>query len=253
MMESFYVTLPNNSSTRVYPNNRAEHFKTVLPRRFDLNGDYEVALTELHYPQYLYNINKDIHYLIVYFGHDNEEGVHIIEGFDIPLKSGVYFGIEQLILHMNSLSGSGVLKYKFEMKDKFVSFRTEYVDTDLKMSDSLALMLGFMPGLVRSHEERAHTLPNLQLGLPKSIYVYMDIVHPQFVGDVMARLLRVVRVDMKKFVYGGMCTETFHNPQYVPVEKNDFQEVEIDIRDEFGNPVSFFTGSTTAVLHFRKR
>lgn len=253
-MDSFYITLPSNCSTDIYPSNTPEHFKTVLPRRIGLQGDYEVALTEIHYPQFLYNINKDIHYIRIEFAQENKEGEKVIGRYDFRLLDAVYLSVEQLVLHINSLSKEGVLKYRFDIgKDKIVSFRTEYIDTKLEMSDSLALMLGFIPGMRFLRQERAQSPPNLMLGLPKNIYVYTDFVHPQFVGDVMARLLRVVKVDIKRFQFGGISTEYFHNPQYVPVARNELQEVEIDIRDDLGKPAIFLTGSTTVVLHFRKR
>jgi hypothetical protein len=47
MQDSFFVTLPSNSSMDMYPDNTAAHFKTILPKRIYLHGEYEVALTEI--------------------------------------------------------------------------------------------------------------------------------------------------------------------------------------------------------------
>ncbi|KAF4523523.1 hypothetical protein B566_EDAN013065 [Ephemera danica] len=44
---------------------------------------------------------------------------------------------------------------------------------------------------------------NLFLGVPKMLFVYSDLVETQHVGDVMARLLCVVRINIKNYV---MCT-----------------------------------------------
>ena len=66
-------------------------------------------------------------------------------------------------------------------------------DDVVVMSEDFASMLGFsstykMFFSIKTSLER----PNLNLDLPKSLYVYTNIVEPQKVGDIMARLLRVI-------------------------------------------------------------
>ena len=50
MNNSFYVTLPSNSSMNYYPNNTLTHYTTKLKLPLELNTKYEVALTEIIYP-----------------------------------------------------------------------------------------------------------------------------------------------------------------------------------------------------------
>ena len=50
--DSFYVTLPSNSSMEYFPNNTMSEYTTVLPQPIKLNGKFEVALTELNYSPY---------------------------------------------------------------------------------------------------------------------------------------------------------------------------------------------------------
>lgn len=49
-MNNFYVTLPSNSSMNVFPNNTKSNFTTLLSQAIQLNGDYEVALTNVSFP-----------------------------------------------------------------------------------------------------------------------------------------------------------------------------------------------------------
>ena len=46
---SFYVSLSSARSKDIFPNNRTNSFKNHLAREIRLDGDWEVALTELHY------------------------------------------------------------------------------------------------------------------------------------------------------------------------------------------------------------
>ncbi|XP_070169349.1 uncharacterized protein [Polyergus mexicanus] len=48
--EGFYMILPSNSSMRFFPENKTTCFTTELPQRIDLQGRWEVALTEIQFP-----------------------------------------------------------------------------------------------------------------------------------------------------------------------------------------------------------
>ena len=48
-MDSFYLTLPSNLSSNVYPDNKQSQYTTRLPRVIELDGEYEVALAQIQY------------------------------------------------------------------------------------------------------------------------------------------------------------------------------------------------------------
>jgi hypothetical protein len=83
-----------------------------------------------------------------------------------------------------------------------------------------------------------------------TIYVYCHIVQPQIVGDTNAKLLRSVPVEGKM---GDGVTKTFTNIQYVTVQTKFFEDIEIILRDDTGDPVSFERGKVLATLHFRQK
>jgi len=55
----FHLTLPSNASMDCYPNNTAAQYTTKLPRNINLEGDLEVALTEISVPVSMSNVLKD--------------------------------------------------------------------------------------------------------------------------------------------------------------------------------------------------
>ncbi len=55
-MESFYVTLPSNSSMDIFPENTVSRFKTQLPTTLTFDQPYEMGLTEFIFPANWYNI-----------------------------------------------------------------------------------------------------------------------------------------------------------------------------------------------------
>jgi len=85
--------------------------------------------------------------------------------------------------------------------------------------------------------------------VPKYLYIYCDIVENQFVGDKFGPLMRVARVPED-----GRKTETkdWIRPHYKPLARNYFHQLQVDIRDEKGCPVSFANGVVIVTLHFKR-
>ena len=52
----FYITLPSNSSLSLYPDNTLSSYTTRLVEQINLTGNWEVAMTEIHFPFTWYNI-----------------------------------------------------------------------------------------------------------------------------------------------------------------------------------------------------
>ena len=82
------------------------------------------------------------------------------------------------------------------------------------------------------------------------MYVYTDIVDAQFVGDVKVPLLRIVNTEGE---YGNTVHASFRNLQYVPVKVNSFETIEVNIKNDQNENVSFEFGKSIATLHFRQK
>lgn len=65
-MAEFHMVIPSNASPDVYPNNKTANYKVNLPQNFDLHGEWEVALLEVHYPNTLMNVQRDENWVKVY-------------------------------------------------------------------------------------------------------------------------------------------------------------------------------------------
>ena len=48
-MSQFYITLPSDVSSDVYPDNTVANYTTKLSQRIHLDGEYEVALPDIIY------------------------------------------------------------------------------------------------------------------------------------------------------------------------------------------------------------
>ena len=73
-----------------------------------------------------------------------------------------------------------------------------------------------------------------------TIYIYCNIVQPQIVEDTNAQLLKSIPVVE---TFGDIITKTFTNIQYVPIQRKSFEDVEILLRSDTGDPVPFDVGT----------
>ena len=85
-----------------------------------------------------------------------------------------------------------------------------------------------------------------------SLYVYTNIIHSQYVGDSKVPLPRIVGVEGQ---HGKSVTKTFDRPKYLTVCRQTIDIIEIDIKDDAGDSISFQHGNykSDKKLHFRKQ
>ncbi len=55
----FYLTLPSNASTDIFPDNKTTEYRVSLPQTLDLEGDWEVGLYSILYPNSSYTLQDD--------------------------------------------------------------------------------------------------------------------------------------------------------------------------------------------------
>lgn len=176
MSDSFHILLPSNSSMERFPNNTVASYRTQLLNTISLDGFWEMALTEIHFPYSCYN------------KYDTENNTK-------PANTTVV------------LSGSLIYEKAVQSKSQIISH----------------------------------------------IYVYCDLVEPQIIGDTLAPIIRMVNTDFNKYTFGENVSKSFTSLQYVPLMKQSFSTVEIDLRDNTGALIPFLGGHSAVTLHFRRR
>ena len=58
MAKDFYISLPSNSSLTNFPDNHAGHFFTSLPKSINIDGEFEIGLSEIIFSNSINNINE---------------------------------------------------------------------------------------------------------------------------------------------------------------------------------------------------
>ena len=281
---SFYLTLPSNSSDATYTKNKTQSYRVQLARSLQLEGDWEVALTEIQYPHNWVTIDESSTF-IMSIGRFDDKGKNknaedierldeipetstlSIDEINIRLPAGYYANAEDIYEQMISSA-----------KESFASVNQEgYVDLPLSFKINNNTQKGKLisskkASLLYNTKGTKHAIA-LGLEIPESrpneipyysfpvrsknpfsvhqptLYVYSDLVRHQLVGDALVPLLRIVPTSGK---LGEYIMQTFTRPYYVPVSKGYINSVEIQINNDTGKPVNFLSGKVVCVLHLRK-
>ena len=119
-------------------------------------------------------------------------------------------------------------------------------DAELYFGD-IGYVLGFSPEDVISKSSTAEREVDLEHGF-HDLYVYCDIIRPQYVGDTLVPLLRIIPVEGED---GQRISKSFMRPQYLPVSRKQFESIEVNIKRDTGEPVPFEFWRVFFTLHFR--
>ncbi len=122
------------------------------------------------------------------------------------------------------------------------------------LDDSLALILGMDASYMNELDETnliVSSFPPDTIDFGE-LFVYTDIIKSQYLGDVMAKVLRVVGLDYDRNVEREYVGKLFDSPHYIPLERNNIDTIQIHICDKLGRTINFTKGTVIVKLHFRR-
>ena len=180
---------------KTYPDNTLNHYVTSLSNRIELDGDWEVALSEILFQRTWYNFQDDECMLSI-ITPGNEIDFFLPEGF---YSDGYQFVdrcnrmIERNLKDVETIVDT---KFAYDATSRKISVHIG-ADNVVTLSSELASIMCFSSMQITFREERKHKGkvamdPNRGF---KCLYVYCDAVEAIPVGDIKAPLLRVVDAD----------------------------------------------------------
>ena len=245
-VKQFYLHLPSNSSLDKFPSNTLTEYQVGLPQTVSLTGDWEVALTEIHYPHSWNNVQEN-------FGNRfylrNQELSGVWEALIVP--PGHYSSIGDILSKMKELI-ENVKRFNDDVTfsyDAFTRKVTVHLQNNVELFfGNIGYLLGFSPDEIISNTSTAERQVDLEYGF-HDLFIYCDLIQSQYVGDALVPLLRIVPVEGK---VGERVSKSFLRPQYLPVSRKQFETVEVNIKTDTGESVPFEFGRVLLTLHFRQ-
>ena len=214
----------------------------------ELEGDWEVGLAEMSIPGAVYNVVANQCYYTL-----SLDNVHF---HSTIVAESNYRRMNDLIAAMHSTMPKDIFNepyIKFTAKGVHIEMTfTELLDMvlSIRFSEILAEILGADADVAYDRNDaRTSRRFSLVNGDINSAYIYCDILEHVTVGDTKAPLLRIVDKDRQK---RGNVHQTFNPILYVPLQKKNFDTVEVNIMTDGGRPVPFRYGKSFVVLEFRR-
>lgn len=262
MSSQFYVTLPSNSSMDLYPENKISNFKINFSNPFNLDASrWEVGLSEIQFPHRWYNIRSNKNILTKTI-HKPIEKHNIYKNTRIRsiIPEGHYNSIEELVKRLNNNEeriaeiynekSLKPIKFSYNALNKRVQIEiSEDWTLDFDNSD-IARCLGFNPTTKITNQTAVSETLASTTHMYDSVYVYTDIIENQNVGHLKAPLLRVVPVTSK---YGEVCCVKYDKPHFFALSRGNINTIEINLRSDTGDLISFEAGKAIVTLVFRKK
>lgn len=272
-MTHFYLTLPSNSSEQYFPNNTLTDYTTKLSSTIELTNEWEVGLAEIMFPRSWYTIPKNGLYLEVDYSMCSirpniEDNIYFTSQIvRLYINAGYYNSMDDLTQELNhsahrtySVSPDYVdgriapptFYFKPASRRMFVTLTP---GMSVKFPPTLQSILGL------SHKQNPMCNPGKEVTTIRSdlscdleagihaLYIYCDLLQFTHVGDIKAPLLRVVDSGGES---GEVITRYYERPRYVPLQKKNFDTIQIIIRDDLGEKIQFESGKVLLTLHFRR-
>lgn len=277
IMTDFYLTLPSNASMSYYPDNSLSEYTVKLPRQLQLDDSWQVGLCQITYPGLLHNI-LETYPAFMYTrdagqtganraGRESAENItNSVERLEntvdtdwhVKYFTPGFYSLSDILqalndVFINDTKNSVSFTYNKGLQRTMFKGWKNNVGA-LKINDKLAKMMGFREAKYIFCERKkivADFDANASIFSPKYLYIYTDIVEPQFVGDRNVPLLRTVPINATE--KSRVMEKIFTHPYYVPLLKHDIETIQILIKTETGESVPFERGLLSVTLHFRKR
>ena len=290
MSNSFYIVVTSDASTAQYPENKPAKFKMQLLNQQHLSEDWEVAMTHIIYPHTWENVyNQQLSYqlscnsdspwtLPIYLPSGIYRTVDdVINGMvtglqsafpDIYLKSGkkikhiggtdcfyIYSKAQhhyelklpptfQVTLPKNLARALGYLNHH----DRVPVLYQISVPTTVQLNKNQSVILTTTTTTLRRNDELVWGM--LSKHSFQTMYIYSDLIESLVVGDVQANILRSI---VPRGQPGETVAEEIKTPTYHRLRTSVFSSVEINIRGDTGQLISFVSGIVRVTLHFRRR
>ena len=261
-MESFTIKLVSNASAKLIPDKTLSSSTSFLPEQLNLEGQWEVAISEISYPSMYQNVTEGN---ILFFDQKLLRSSELYY-----LEPGFYPSITDLVGAMNTLIQE---KHKHSGNCITIKVSRRAQKIEIYVANEVSGLAFFSTDLGHTFESNVGNefgvllrrkgphKPEVACDIVRihSLMIYTDLIEYNILADTKAPLLRcspfIWKVKAGDIITTGqyMNDQTFSNLQFRPLLKNSFHSIHIDLRDTRVEKLPFVSiGITRLVLMFRK-
>ena len=269
--KEFTIDLISNASMEVFGENTMAKFRNQLSQPLILDGEWQVALSSISFPSNINNVNSNG--LVVYKNSRLElDASNNRSGHLRKIRKGIYTSLDQLMDELRRIAQFKQFDFTFDkITHKLVLQFGANEDFSFE-NEEVPSILGFKGIKDNSHDGYIHigykshkTLNRHQSDFPVNItfgsqliFVYIDIIEYQIIGDVRAPVIKIIETE-RRLRNGSINTvtpihhKTFTILDYMPILSNNIQNIKVELRNEAGKLIPFNgTGKVIVGLKFQK-
>lgn len=179
MADSFYVTLPSNSSMVTHPNNTLTHFFVDLPTPLVFEGDWEVGLVKCSYPHSWFNITDTKNVFACTAGEEARES------HEHHIPPGYYSTPVELLGNIKPAIGhNGLVSIKYNHYNRKIVIKPK-PGIMVVLYDPLNKLFGFDDdeSVITSVQKGSRVV---EIDRFHSMFIYTNIIEHHIVGDTRA-------------------------------------------------------------------
>ena len=200
-------------------------------------------------------------YVYIYGDELKKYSLEEVYQFDIPFLPRKYSKVEDFIKHLDKQFLTVV---KMKLKDRYdptlhlcrFTVNNNYTQIEvgsqlqIKLSDNLKFILGFISNNFESGTYLSTTLPATLDQRDQQLFIHADFIHPVSYGSRKEFIMQQFIHD-KEDDY-GIVEKRFEPISFIPVARNYMDTIHIKITNESFQPIEIRDSKTILVLHFRK-
>lgn len=262
---NFFVVVKSINGAAYFLDNTPSRFVTKLPRELRLRGEWGVSLAEIGYPMSFIQVPIGENFVVFRRreASTDDNKIRREESQTCLLTSGNYSSLDSFLDALNNLP-CFIHHLSFTQDSVGRIMVTRVCDEDVYHAFSLAPAIANILGFNRAIcDGGVAVVPFQQLYvgqrpvslsrvIPDTMSIYANICEPYITGDGQTPLLRTISVENDTHDYARTKILSFTSPRYIPLLMNNFDTIEIDIRDENRKPIAFGSGTLTVTLQFKR-
>ena len=249
----------------VFPENKTSDFKVHLPKSVTLEGSWKCGLAEIQYPRSWYSISQSLEHWV----QCRQDNIDIIVFLSLGYYQNPRNVIDQLNREMEKAFAAAADMKTRDLTSRLTTIprlrthlhfnpysqvasleiqKPQLKNMRVALSIPLARMLGFDTTIYR--QSGFHVASRVvNLNNTNTIFVYLDVIQSQIIGDTLTPLLDVIAVQGEP---GNLVCRRFDKLHYKPILRKHFSDIHISLRDDQGEPIRFEKGKVIVTLHLRR-
>ena len=291
-MRDFYIELNSNGSRDVFSSNTNTNFRNRFASAINIPPHYECGLMELSYRCATETLNFNGKLELFDFLYEQPNKTYGKYHENVVIRKGYYANSQCLAIEINrvisrliprfagkdifgydpisqtffvnasqdmfcSIFIYGKLLFSLGIDDKQSPGQEEFVIAGTTKLRTSYIYEGQTRQFYDDQNEWTSDIPEFtnfehlsQVGIVDTLCVYSDICTPLIHPDGNYPILRSCAIQG---VADKRTIERFDIPHYLPVSRQYFEDIKIEIRDLWGNFIPLMSGFVRLKIHFRPR